>query len=104
MKRRVALGLILALVGTQMAGCASTGDPVDPNATDLSVIVGAIDMSDAPSDLSWVSIKGYGSSSSSYVAQVEDGLFFHVGVKPGSYQVDRFGGLSGLRGLFGSVY
>jgi hypothetical protein len=26
----------------------------------------------------------------------KEGLFFHVGIRPGSYQVDRFGGMGGI--------
>lgn len=104
MKRRLMLAVPAALVGANLLGCATTGEAADPNDENLSVFLGFIDMSDAPSDVSWVSVKGYGANASNYLARVEDGLFFHIAVEPGSYQVDRFGGVSGLRGLFGRVH
>ena len=103
MRRRFVWAAIAAVAGAALAGCANSGARVDP-ADDLSVVVGYIDMADAPSDLRWVSIKGYGNSDHRYRAGAENGLFFHVGVEPGSYQVDRFGGLRSLVPLFGDPY
>jgi hypothetical protein len=56
-------------------------------------------MKDAPTKVQWVALKQYGGKDvGSYQLAVEDGLFFHVGVEPGSYQVDKFGGSGFLRG------
>lgn len=96
--------LALATAGL-LGGCAVTRDNVDPEATDLSVVAGFIDMRDAPSSLRWVSIKAYGPGADNhYIARVEDGVFFHVGVEPGSYQIDKFGGLSGIAGFGGRAH
>lgn len=105
MDRRSVLGwMVSSIAGATLAGCAMSRKPVDPAADDLSVVFGFIDMRDAPSNLVWVSLKGYGPGAPSYRAGVEDGLFFHVGVKPGAYQVDRFGGDRSLIPIFGEPY
>ena len=104
MKRRLMLAAAASVAGANLLGCATTGEAADPNDENLSVFLGFIDMSDAPSDVSWVSVKGYGPNASNYLARVQDGLFFHIAVEPGSYQVDRFGGVSGFKGLFGRVH
>jgi hypothetical protein len=80
------LGFLVLLV----AGCA-TSTPVDPKDPSLSLVYGYIDMADAPSSLGWVRIKLYDGKNQGYSAAVQKGLFFHVGVEPGPYQVERFG-------------
>ena len=86
-RRRLApfLGLLALLV----AGCAS--DPVDPKDQSLSLVYGYIDMADAPSSLGWVNIKLYDGKNTGYLVSGHKGLFFHIGVEPGPYQVERFG-------------
>jgi len=86
-RRRLApfLGLLALLV----AGCASTH--VDPKDQSLSLVYGYIDMADAPSSLGWVKIKLYDGKNAGYQVLGHKGLFFHVGVVPGPYQVERFG-------------
>ena len=103
--RRRELALALAGAAAGLAGCATSRDNVDPAAQDLSVVAGYIDMADAPSNVRWVSIKAYGPGADHhYRTRVVDGVFFHVGVEPGSYQVDRFGGSSGIPGFIGSLH
>ena len=88
-RRRIAslfAGLLILLVG----GCA-TSDPIDPKDQSLSLVYGYIDMKDAPSHLGWVHIKLYDGKNTGYFTVVDEGLFFHLGLKPGPYQVDRFG-------------
>ena len=80
------LGFLILLV----AGCA-TSAPVDPKDPSLSLVYGYIDMADAPSSLGWVRIKLYDGKNEGYQAAVRKGLFFHVGLEPGPYQVERFG-------------
>ena len=93
MKLRWLLPMVLALL---LGGCAST-QPVDANDESLSLVYGYFDMKDAPSDLTWVSIRQYGTKDGGwYHLRAKDGLFFHVGVEPGSYQVDKFGGDGGI--------
>lgn len=89
---------ILAALPLFIAGCAST-QPVDPKDETLSLVYGYFDMKDAPSGLDWVSLKQYdrkNTDAGSYQLAAKEGLFFHVGVEPGSYQVDKFGGMGGI--------
>lgn len=95
MKRRDCLWLAVAPMGSVLSACSTAPENVDTKASDLSVVAGHIDMRDAPTRLGWVSIKAYGPGTDfHYRARVEDGFFFHIGVDPGSYQIDRFGGKS----------
>ncbi len=86
-------------------GCGTTRESVDPGAGNLSVVAGFIEMRDAPTKLGWVSIKAYGPGTDHhYLTRVVDGVFFHIGVDPGSYQIDRFGGQSGIACFGGSAH
>ena len=87
-RRRIAsfFGLLTFLI----AGCA-TSDPVDPKDQSRSLVYGYIDMADAPSSLGWVHIKLYDGKNAGYLVSAHKGLFFHIGVEPGPYQVERFG-------------
>jgi hypothetical protein len=81
-----------------LAGCAG-GSPVSPADESLSLVYGYFDMKEAPTKVQWVGLKQYGGKDAgTYQLAVEDGLFFHVGVEPGSYQVDKFGGSGFFRG------
>lgn len=73
-----------------VAACAAS-DRIDPKDPSLSLVYGYIDMKDAPSSLGWVHIMLYDGKNTGYFAAVDHGVFFHLGVKPGPYQVDRFG-------------
>jgi hypothetical protein len=85
-----------------IAGCAGT--PVDPKDETRSLVYGYFDMKDAPSALEWVSIKRYGAAGEWYYRlSAKDGLFWHMGIAPGSYQVEKFGGAGGIP-LFKSEY
>jgi hypothetical protein len=89
------LALVLSVV---VAGCAGT-TPVSSSDETLSLVFGYFDMKDAPTKVQWVALKQYGGKGAgTYQLAVEDGLFLHVGVEPGSYQVDKFGGSGFLRG------
>ena len=96
MKRRA---VVLFLLSMLVAGCASTPDPVDPADESLSLVFGYFDMKNAPSGVDWVSLKKYDSKDPKagwYHLAAREGLFFHVGIEPGSYQVDKFGGMGGI--------
>ena len=88
-RRWMLAGMAAVLLAT---GCAST-TPVDPSNQNTSLVFGYFDMKDAPSSLDWVSIRQYGTSPFYYHAGAKDGLFWHIGVDQGSYQVEKFGGL-----------
>lgn len=79
------------------AACAST-PPVDPTDTTRSVIFGYIDMDDAPTSVDWVFVQQYDGTTDGYSIAAEDGIFLHVAVEPGPYQVTRFGGSGFLAG------
>ncbi len=90
--------LAAALLVVALAGCASA-PPVDPKDERLSLVYGHFDMKAAPSSLDWVSLKKYDSKKPKgewYHLAVHDGVFLHVGIEPGSYQVDKFGGMGGI--------
>jgi hypothetical protein len=93
--RRWLLTTAMALV---LTGCAS-GPPVDTRDETRSLVFGYFDMTDAPSKLEWVSLRKYDTTQKPgewYGLAVRDGLFFHVGIGPGSYQVEKFGGMGGI--------
>ncbi|HEX7968721.1 MAG TPA: hypothetical protein VF502_10915 [Stellaceae bacterium] len=87
--RRIA-SLFAGLLTLFVAGCG-TSERIDPRDPSLSLVYGYIDMKDAPSSLGWVHITLYDGKNTGYYTAVHSGLFLHVGVKPGPYQVDRFG-------------
>lgn len=97
-KARWFIALAAALL---VGGCASTED-VDVKDETVSLVFGYFDMKEAPSSLEWVSLKRYGRPDEKqkdgwvYTLPAKDGLFYHVGIRPGSYQVDRFGGTGGI--------
>jgi len=78
------------------SGCAlfGGGEKIDKNDKSLSVVFGYFDMKDAPSwgGIDWVSVKQYKPKQKYYGCDVEEGLFFHIGVaNHSSIQVDTFG-------------
>lgn len=77
------------------SGCAlfSTEEPVDHNDKTLSVIFGYFDMEGAPSwgGIDWVSVKQYKPKEAYYYTDVDEGLFWHIGVEKSSVQVEQFG-------------
>jgi len=89
--------LLPVVLAFAVGGCAST-TPVDPKDETLSVVFGYFDMKDAPSSLDWVALRQYGGKDEkdTYSLPAKDGLFYHVGVEPGSYQVDTFGSNGGF--------
>ncbi|NIQ08979.1 MAG: hypothetical protein GWO08_03195 [Gammaproteobacteria bacterium] len=78
------------------SGCSlfGGGEKVDVNDKSVSVVFGYFDMQDAPSwgGIDWVSVKQYKPKQTYYSCGVDEGLFYHIGVKNGaSIQVDQFG-------------
>lgn len=80
----------LLLAALLLSACASV-PPVDPTDTSRSVIFGYIDMAEADTSLDWVYAKNY-DGSGGYTFSAADGIFYHVAVGPGPYQITRFGG------------
>jgi hypothetical protein len=91
------LRFLIFLTSVVLAGCAGRS-PVPASDETLSLVYGYFDMKEAPTKVQWVGLKQYGGTAGTYTLAVEDGLFFHVGIEPGSYQVDKFGGSGFLRG------
>ncbi|HET7672280.1 MAG TPA: hypothetical protein VFK84_17870 [Burkholderiales bacterium] len=89
---------LAVLAALMLAACGGTA-PVSSDDETLSLVFGYFDMKDAPTKVQWVGLKQYGGKDAgTYSLAVNDGLFFHVGIEPGSYQVDKFGGSGFLRG------
>lgn len=89
---------LAVLAALMLAACGGTA-PVSSDDETLSLVFGYFDMKDAPTKVQWVGLKQYGAKDAgTYSLAVNDGLFFHVGIEPGSYQVDKFGGSGFLRG------
>jgi len=78
-----------------ISGCSfsNKSDPISSKDKSLSVIFGYFDMKKAPSwgGVDWVMVKRYKPRKAYYELATDEGLFYHVGVKKGSYQVDTFG-------------
>lgn len=78
-----------------ISGCSLFSDKefVDPKNRDVSIVFGYIDAEETPSygGIDWVTIKQYKPKAKYYFTPWEDGLFYHVGLPKGSYQVDNFG-------------
>jgi hypothetical protein len=90
--------IAMVLAALALAGCAGGGTPVDTKDETLSLVYGYFDMADAPSKVDWVRLKDYTSKAEAdgYTIAAKDGLFFHIGVEPGSYQVESFGSDGGF--------
>ena len=91
------LARLFAVLSLMLMVAACAGARIDPKDESVSLVYGYFDMKDAPSSLEWVSIKRYGSDEPAfYQIRTYDGLFFHVGVDAGPYQIERFGGVGGI--------
>lgn len=92
---RSRLIVVMLTMSALASGCAfffgGDSDPIDPKRADLALVFGYIDMDDAPGDLDWVSLKQYSEKPTYYSMGAEDGIFWHIGVEMGSYQVEKFG-------------
>ena len=75
-----------------LAACAAPPESAD-RADAPSIVFGYFDLTAAPSDLDWVSLRR--SDGRRYLIPATDGFFFYVGVETGAYRVDQFGGTSG---------
>lgn len=98
LKAAMARRWLVMFVVLALAGCASA-PPVDTRDATRSLVFGYFDMAEAPSKLEWVSLRRYDGTQKPgewYGLEVKDGLFFHVGIAPGSYQVEKFGGTGGI--------
>jgi hypothetical protein len=83
---------VLAAV-LSLAGCAG-GGTIDPKDETVSLVYGYFDMKDAPQKVDWVRLRKYDAAAKEaegYNMAATDGMFFHVGIEPGSYQVEKFG-------------
>ena len=79
-----------------LAGCATQPDWIKPDDHQVSLVFGYFDLHDAPTKLDDVSLKKYDGSPLYFDCGVKDGLFWHIGLPLGSYQVETFSGSGGL--------
>ena len=98
MKRIMCLLGALA-VALALSGCASLA-MVEPQNDQVSLIVGYMDMSDAPASLGWITAKKMSPHTDLpyYRFVVDNGLFYHARAEPGVYKFDSFGGQGGVFG------
>jgi len=91
------------LLSLSLGGCAGT--PIDPKDDTVSLVYAYFDMADAPSKLEWASLKRYGEKESLwYTMDAREGVVFHIGIAPGSYQIEKFGGTGGIPFLTSKPY
>lgn len=85
--------IIFVLFTTTGCSLFSSKEFIDPNNKNVSIVFGYIDAEETPSfgGIDWVTIKQYKPKSKYYFTDFYDGIFFHVGLPKGSYQVDNFG-------------
>lgn len=89
-KKILILTLFLNLI---FLGCGSNGTKSDPLDPTTSLVFGYIDMEDAPTNISWFTIKKFKPKPQiEYYCAVNDNLFWHIGLPPGSHQATVFGG------------
>jgi hypothetical protein len=93
--RMLLLGAIVIVLA--LGGCASL-DMVEPENDQVSLVVGYMDMSDAPATLDWISAKKMSPRTEKpfYNFAVDKGLFWHGHADFGVYKFDSFGGNGGL--------
>ena len=82
-----------------LAACATTPSLTAPEGKDVSLVFGHIDMSEAPSDLHWVTMQRLRPVTETpyYSFWVVDGTFFRINVPAGTYKFTKFGGHSGWK-------
>ena len=78
-----------------LAGCAGPRTAPDTTATPGAVVFGYFDMTAAPSTVEWIALRS-AEGGRAYRIGARDGFFFHPGVEPGSYRIEKFGGSGGL--------
>lgn len=91
---------VLPLLFLLLSGCGGRAiTKADIDKPDVSLVYGYIDMKKAPSRMQYLQVKqvlpktdkpywGFG---------VYKDVFYHMALKPGSYQLENFGGMSGLK-------
>jgi hypothetical protein len=82
-----------------LSGCASTPGR-DINDPTSSLVFGFVDMSEAPTDVDWVSLKQVGAPADEgfWSLGVDDGLVYNEYLPVGSYQMAQFGGSGFMAG------
>ena len=89
---------VLFLVATIIiaSGCSSSTEKItDPKNKKVALVYGYVNMNEAGSPLDWLAVRRYRPTPQRYGTDIYAGLFFHIGVDLGSYQVERFGSNSG---------
>ena len=85
-----------------LAGCATDEHPSlrDINRPETSLLYGYMDMTEAPSGMSYFDMKNFPAYDTYYDFEVDKGLFYHEAVPPGTYQLNEFGGRSAFLLIF----
>jgi hypothetical protein len=97
--RWIARSIVAWVAVLSLAGCAGGGGTIDPKDETVSLVYGYFDMKDAPAKVDWVRLRKYdpgAKEAEGYNMAASDGMFFHVGIEPGSYQVEKFGNRGGF--------
>ncbi len=97
MRIRYVVAVVAALL--VLAGCASLELPEQENAQQ-SLVVGYLDMSDAPASLGWIQAKQLRPQTDApyFSFAVNNGLFYNSYMEPGVYKLNKFGGQGGIFG------
>jgi hypothetical protein len=80
---------------TLLGGCASQPDLIKPEDHQVSLVFGYFDLRDAPTKLDDVTLKKYDGDPLYFDSGIKEGLFWHIGLPNGSYQVETFTGRGG---------
>ncbi len=93
MKNRVLFVVVLAILGL-VSGCSSHGPERDINDPTNSLVFGYIDMDDAPTKAQTATIEQVAPPTEwpYFHVGVDEGLYYHVALATGSYQVNNFYG------------
>ncbi len=80
-----------------LAGCASL-ELTEPENAQQSLVVGYLDMSDAPASLGWIQAEQLRPKALYFGFLVDNGLFYNPYMEPGVYKLRKFGGQGGIFG------
>jgi hypothetical protein len=90
--------VLLFVVLLALGACATTGGPLETERENDSLVFGYLDMSEAKGHFDWVQMQQLQPPTDKpyYNFYVEDGVFWHPRVQPGTFKFIKFGGTDGL--------
>lgn len=92
--------IVICATVSMLGACGSSPNLNNkPDGKNVSLVYGYIDMKNAPSKVTWVSMKKLKPKTDKpyYSFWVVDGMFFRNNVPPGTYKFTKFGGFSGWK-------